>query len=281
MTCLTPNFNVSKQCDVNTDTNDATFTVTAQNTGEVALENCVATDSLFTGGLCPPSGNSSVQVLNPAAPFGLPVPGSQVLTGGATLTTDSCNTVSVTCQAAGTGESITRTAEASCPFTPPNEGCLTRTPGFWGTHPHITDNFLPLTVCGVEINNVNAGNGNSAIEAMCSVGKDGKIMGPQETQLVRQCMAASLNVAASAALEGNCNADFPGTNALLAACCGSESVCAGDVIDGFSVEDCITRLDTFNNQSADTLNFPYKVGPGNSSVCRDSKNNGIVVNPLQ
>jgi hypothetical protein len=40
-------------------------------------------------------------------------------------------------------------------------------------------------VCGVTIDNVSAFNGTSAIEAICSVGQDGKILGPQLTQLVR------------------------------------------------------------------------------------------------
>lgn len=120
---------------------------------------------------------------------------------------------------------------------------------------------------------------------MCSVGTDSKsteggpALGPQMVQLIRQCMAASLNVAASLALDGDCNTDIPGTNALLAGCCGDNSVCTGDIVTGLNVNECIRRLDAFNNTDPDTLNFPFKTGAANPRICQDSKNNGIVVRP--
>ena len=279
VTCQTPGLDVAKDCTVNPDTNEASFTVTATNTGQVALENCVATDNLSPDGLCPNTANPIAQVLDPAAPFGLAAGANQVLTGGATLTSDACNNVSVECVIAGTGDPISGSASDECPYTPEEEGCLTRTPGFWATHPDVTDNYLEIGVCGTTISNVVAGNGNSAIEAMCSVGKDSKIQGPQLTQLIRQCTAARLNVAASLSLEGNCDSDYPGIDELIDGCCGSASVCTGDTVEGLSVNECIYRLDMFNNTEPDTLNFDYPIGRALPGACQDSKNNGVVVYP--
>jgi hypothetical protein len=111
------------------------------------------------------------------------------------------------------------------------------------------------------------------------VGKDGKILGSQLTQLVRQCTAALLNVAASRALEGECLTDFPQLGDLLTGCCGDESVCTGDTVPGFSVGQCINSLDAFNNTGPDTLNFPFRPGPANSRICRAARGNGVVVSP--
>lgn len=49
---------------------------------------------------------------------------------------------------------------------PPEDQCLTRTLGFWGTHPHITQLFLPVTACG-ELTTIAAGSCNSVTEALC------------------------------------------------------------------------------------------------------------------
>jgi hypothetical protein len=162
----------------------------------------------------------------------------------------------------------------------PGEGCLLRTPGFWGNHPHITSLFLPLTVCGVNLNTVEAGSETSATEAICSVGNDGQILGPQLTQLVRQCTAALLNVTASAVGGGNCPGDFPTLESLLNGCCGAESVCTGAPVEGL-IQFCIDQLDAFNN-SPDTLPpfDPFvSPGPADPSKCQDSRNNGVVVTP--
>jgi hypothetical protein len=169
------------------------------------------------------------------------------------------------------------------------EGCLTHTPGFWGNHPLITDRFLPLPVCGVELDTVLAGSGTattppgstSATEAICSVGNDHKILGPQLTQLVRQCTAALLNVAASASGGGNCPGDFPDLESLLTGCCGPMSVCTGDPVPMLTIQSCIDQLDAFNN-SPDTLPpfGPFvSPGPADPSQCQEARNNGIVVIP--
>jgi hypothetical protein len=284
-----PELGVNKVCvDQNTDgIGEVTVTVTA-SAADLDLVNCQATDNLFRDDpTCPTDAGSGIATpvpLNPANPFNVPAGGQVQLTGltpAPPLTADACNNVSVTCTIESTGETLTETASAVCPGVDQGEGCLTRTPGFWGTHPHITGGFLPLTVCGVDLDTVAAGSGTSATEAMCSVGKDGKILGPQLTQLVRQCTAALLNVAASASGGGNCTGDLPPLTALLDGCCGAESVCTGDPVTGFSVNSCIDQLDAFNN-STDTLPpfGPFvSPGPADPSQCQASKGNDVVVDP--
>jgi hypothetical protein len=279
----TPDLNVSKACEAGATPgapDDVTIQVSA-TTADLSFVNCVLSDNIFLEShtCVPPLIGTGTAVLNPA-PFSLTA--GQTLTFNTTvgpLSDNACNVVEVTCTIAGTALQRSARATAVCPGQ--GEGCLTRTPGFWGTHPAITQSFLPLEVCGVTINNTTAGNGTSAIEAMCSVGTDGKILGPQNTQLVRQCMAATLNVAASTRGGGNCEGDNPSLTPLLAACCGADSVCDGHAVPGFDVGFCIAQLDAFNN-SLDTLP-PFgqfrRPGPADSSVCRASKGNGVVVHP--
>ena len=97
-------------------------------------------------------------------------------------------------------DSTSTTCDAQVVCHPPGEGCLTRTPGYWGTHPEITAKFLDpaLESCGEELTTTAVGVTGSITEDLCSVGKDHKLYGsPQEAQLVRQCAAAALNIAAS------------------------------------------------------------------------------------
>lgn len=159
-------------------------------------------------------------------------------------------------------------------------GCLTRTPNFWGMHPEITKQYLEIEVCGITLDNASAGNRFSAIEAMCSTGTDSKILGSQAAQLIRQCTAAKLNVIATTELRGNCLSEFPQIGNVLAACCGNESICTGDAIEGYSIEYCITKLDFFNNTDPDTLNFDYPIGFVNPTACQDARNNGVIVAPM-
>jgi hypothetical protein len=280
-----PELSVQKLCvDQNNDgIGEITVTVAA-SAADLDLVNCQATDNLFRDDpTCPADQGAATPVpLNPPNPFNVPAGGQVQLTGLTPvppLTANACNTVSVTCTIESTGETLTDSADAVCPGA--GQGCLTRTPGFWGNHPHITSQFLPLTVCGVELGTVEAGSGTSATEAICSVGRDGQILGPQLTQLVRQCTAALLNVAASASGGGNCPGDLPPLTSLLNGCCGAESVCTGDPVGGLNIQSCIDQLDAFNN-SPDTLP-PFgsfvSPGPADSSKCRDSRNNGVVVTP--
>jgi hypothetical protein len=257
-------------------------TITAQATAaDLGFVDCHVSDNIFLNDpTCPADVGSGTPVTVAPADFDLPAGTSQDVTGSVgPLTANACNTASITCTVETTGEEVTTDADAVCPA--PGEGCFTHTPGFWGNHPAITALFLNVEVCGVTIDNVEALNGTSAIEAICSVGKDGKILGPQLTQLVRQCTAAALNIAASVEGGGNCSSEFPNLDQQMAACCSAESACTGSPSQGFTVNSCIGILDAFNN-SIDTLDpFGPFVGSqkANPSVCQDSKNNGVVVTP--
>lgn len=271
--CLTPGVDVSKVCvDVNQDGKDDLVRITTMNTGEIDLTTCTVTDDL--AGFGP---------ITPIVPDTFPIllPETTVISEGALpdLTADALNTATVVCTAAD-GHVYNDTGTALCHGQGRGD-CLTRTPGFWGTHPAVTAKYLTVDVCGVTIDNVLPNSSTSSTEAMCSVGKDGKIMGEQMTQLVRQCTAAALNIAATQALGGNCNTSpaTEGIDATYAACCGAESICTDNAVEGYSVNSCIYALDTFNNTPDDTLNFDYPVGKAQPSYCQQSKNNGIVVDP--
>jgi hypothetical protein len=113
------------------------------------------------------------------------------------------------------------------------------------------------------------------------VGKDSKILGPQETQLIRQCTAAALNVAASIEEGGNCGTGPTASiTDTMAACCSGTSICTGDAVEGFSMESCLSKLDAFNNDittiDSDLFKNPGRADP---SLCQRSGNNGVVVSP--
>ncbi len=157
------------------------------------------------------------------------------------------------------------------------EGCLTRTPGFWGNHPDVTANFLPVTSCGRSLDDTLAGAAGSVTEDLCSLGRDKNVYASnQQAQLVRQCAAAALNLVASEDLGGSCGES---ATALFDRCCTScDTVGAG----------CIDDLDAFNN-SRDTLlgesggeislckaGPPCNAEPGQCKLARD---NGVI-NPV-
>ena len=101
--------------------------------------------------------------------------------------------------------------------------CLTRTLGFWGTHPHIAAEYDPVTVCGKEING-QAANTCSTSEALCSSNNDYKANSPY-LQLIAQLTAAKLNLNATATL-------FDG------------ATCNGFEYEGDSIRDIIARCET-------------------------------------
>jgi len=195
------------------------------------------------------------------------------------------NTASVTAEPIdGIGSPVSDTDPATLICTG-NDLCLTRTPGFWGTHPHVTGEFLDIEVCGKPIDNTEAGNGSSSAEAMCMSGQDAKQAGTNMhyLQLVRQLTAAKLNIAASATNEGTC--DTVGgvdIDALIERCesltlCGDTGAKAGKLI---AASLCIEQLDAFNN-SDDTLEVfgPFVTpGPADPTECQEANGNGIIVN---
>ncbi len=161
-----------------------------------------------------------------------------------------------------------------CDGGPPTEiECLTRTPGFWGTHPHITNLFLPVTVCGQPLNVVEAGSCDSATEAMCvSPGRESR-GNRAYSQLVRQLAAAKLNINASLASNGFCGPDI---DARIQEC---EALCDANQ-KTISSSGCIEDLAAFN-ESLDSFPFtppPFdSPGPANPTECRKANGNGVVI----
>ena len=313
--CETAGLNVGKMCedqDVCEGTNNVTIVITNATDDtdpvpyEADLTNCTVTDALLTTGpTCTYGTDTPLSI-----PFSIMgsnsdlTPGPDVADGPVTctgtvvgLTTDTLNSVTVTCEVEDTCDNVetckTKTATATdmC-TTVPCDGCYTRTPGFWGTHPHIADLFVddadddggtnlgPLTSCGVDINQVTAATNYSSTEDMCSVGKDsksfngGESTSNQQAQLVRQCMAASLNIAASSTGGGSCG-DFVDRYDY---CCNT--LCPSGAAGGDLVE-CIGDVTDFNESIDEDFEWegpfdnPFiSPGPANSQYCRDSKNNG-------
>jgi len=162
--------------------------------------------------------------------------------------------------------------------------CLTRTPGFWGTHPHVTVQYLDIEVCGKTIDTTEAGNNHSSAEAMCMSGTDAKKAGSNMhyLQLVRQLTAAKLNVAASLEDGGTCdtvggvNIDDLIERCEAAALCGDSGPKGGSLI---TASGCIGLLDAFNN-SEDTLDVfgPFvSPGPAAPGECQEANGNGVIV----
>lgn len=156
---------------------------------------------------------------------------------------------------------------------PPDDRCLTRTPGFWGTHPHITGLFLPVTVCGETLDAVAAGSCSSATEAMCvSPGRESR-GNRAYAQLVRQLTAAKLNLAATGASGGTCGTEVPARIAECEALCGANQ-------KTISNSGCIEDLAAFN-ESLDTFDVtpaPFdRPGPAQPGECRAANGNGLVI----
>ena len=162
-------------------------------------------------------------------------------------------------------------------------GCFTRTPGFWGTHPAITQAVLGsgLPSCGLVVNTTAAATPVSSTEDICSVGTDSKTnnTSPQQVQLIRQCMAAALNLAATARAPqpGDCNSVAPGITQEFNTCCtGPTSVCDSGAGPGaIDASGCIGILDRFNSLET-TFDIGIGQGSADPSACQASKNNGFL-----
>jgi hypothetical protein len=132
------------------------------------------------------------------------------------------------------------TAEVACE----GEGCFTRTPGYWGTHPDVTSLFLPVTSCGIELNS-----SNEAVQDLCKETPTPQGYLNQQLQLMRQCAAAALNLAATEFFDGDCDGTVPFTNGGIEAridfCCNT--LCPSCSSDKSQIGSCISDLDFFNN----------------------------------
>ena len=158
--------------------------------------------------------------------------------------------------------------------------------------------------CGLLMTETESKTANSAIEDMCSIGKDHKSAQTTNTQLnlERHCMAAALNLAATTLMEGGtCDSEYPGIQSAFNECCGTPapledddllSVCNGG--DGGGTRDisgCIGVIGMFNELSDGNDLDEMDLCPDNeftgfespcsadSSLCRDAKGNNWLNEP--
>ena len=265
--CLNPNFDISKAC-IEDPAAPGTFTadITINNTGDVPL-TCDVEDATFVGN-CPPAG----------APTPLFTDNDNLVGDGETEHVTSvftpgetvCNQATVTCTPNGGDPLEPQLATAVCPVE--GEGCLTRTPGFWKSHLFVVEAVTPVVSCGLELNNHTAGLDGSTVEDLCENNNEAKFgtsppTSSQNTQLMRQCAAAALNLQASEQLELSCeNATVGGAipfddiETRFASCCGvgvpadgasfTRGVCNNNsTLDQITSSGCIDYLDAFNNAS--------------------------------
>jgi hypothetical protein len=143
------------------------------------------------------------------------------------------------------------------PPPPPGEQCLTRTIGFWGTHPWVTNDFTPVTVCGKTLGCSGASNGvsnptclagscTSVIEGLCSIPSEDS--NQAYVAMVRQLTAAKLNLNATAALlDGDtCGGFTYGGETIQQWIATCEALCGASKAT-ISASGCIEALDAFNN----------------------------------
>jgi hypothetical protein len=168
-----------------------------------------------------------------------------------------------------------------CAPPPPEGECLTRTRGFWGTHPHVAAQYDPVTVCGKVIDGQAAGTCSTS-EGLCTSSLDYK-QNPQYLELVAQLTAAKLNLNATAALfEGaTCSGftfDGKSIQEIIAACEANYCNASKQAISGSG---CIEVLDAFNNSEDtgfDQTPAPFDhPGPAQPAQCSASRGNGKAI----
>jgi hypothetical protein len=183
-----------------------------------------------------------------------------------------------------TGSCLAGPSCDSCGEPLDGEACLTRTRGFWGTHPHIADLYDPVTVCGTTITGT-AANSCSTSEALCTSAKDYK-QNPQYLELVAQLTAAKLNLNATAALAvgATCSGFRFNEETILQiiARCDSDmaAICNGSKAT-ISNSGCIEALDAFNNSQDtgfDETPSPFdSPGPAQPEQCQLARGNGKAI----
>ncbi len=295
--CRMADLAVIKSCDRQVGAENH-VTITYENVGDANLVDCVVVDEIFLDDPdCPADVGSATTI--PTSPSGgiSLAPGELGTSTGVVfdLAARACNRATVTCAIEGaldeSGQLKTITATADDLCAPRGEGCYTRTPGFWGTHPQVTELFLPVSSCGLTIDNVGAATEGSAIEDVCWGSRDfqANATSPQQLQLIRQCSAAALNFEVTLDAGGDCESDFPGITQVYGECCSS--LCTSGALGStISMSGCIEALDAFNN-SEDTLScdaganpLPYPFCPGlgangfhgDSAACSEANGNGFV-----
>jgi len=207
------------------------------------------------------------------------------ITGAASTFT---NHATVTCNAA-TGGTVTDSTTANCVVPPPPGNCITRTPGYYGTHPNQTDAIIALAggsvaSCGISITSATGALPNTT-QDLCfnNFDADQNNTSSQQVSLIQQCMAAALNLELSGKgviADGitACQA-FPNIGTIFNNCCvGPTSTCdSGAKFNVISNSGCQTALDNFNNQF-DNVSFPqgFINEAANSSFCSAATGDGVV-----
>jgi hypothetical protein len=161
----------------------------------------------------------------------------------------------------------------------PDDGgaCLTRTRGFWGTHPHIAADFDPVTVCGVVVDGQNAGTCSTS-EALCSNANDLKA-NPPYLQLVAQLTAAKLNLNATGALApgSSCSDWTYGGSSIQTWLETCETNYCGGTKQQISQSQCIEALTAFNESldtGFDVTPAPFdRPGPADTTQCQAASGN--------
>jgi hypothetical protein len=185
-----------------------------------------------------------------------------------------------------------------CEPTPAGEQCITRTLGFWGTHPWITNDYVPVTVCGESLTCDGLATGddpkstpvceyghcNDVMEGLGSIGGELKTNAPY-VAMIKQLTAAKLNLSATEdefdascssfccdlstgnqvwADDGECPAGSQSIQDVITTC---EGLCDASKKD-ISGSGCIECLDAFNKSKDvidDSTPSPFSKPPVDDS----------------
>lgn len=254
-TCLTAQTDVSGSCSAVDKNNDGVFPVVGAFT--LGDSSCFqGTDSSGTVAKCDGTsiepGDCIEMTLNIAGETtGLGLGTAVVVDKEATTCTSSC------------------LAGPSCEPCDKEQGsnhCLTRTIGFWGTHPWIANNYAtaekPVTVCGYPLNCRGADDGKSS--PACLAGSCDSVMeglgsnpggelktNPSYVSMIKQLTAVKLNIAATTAVApaGTRICEdwtYQGKTIQQWIELCESSVCTGSKSQ-ISSSGCIEAFDAFNN----------------------------------
>ena len=177
------------------------------------------------------------------------------------------------------------TSPSTSPTLTPEE-CIKRTPGFWGTHEEVSENYLPIELCGTSINEFDpVGNCTSLTEAVCI--PPGQFKGIENTQLslVRALAAAKLNIKATKENGGSCYnyvlgeafSEYANIEDVIAHC---ETLSCGEVTKSLrgALSACIKEIADFNESKDDVTILPddfEKLGKANGQKCNDANTNSF------
>lgn len=212
-----------------------------------------------------------------------------VLDGGEELSQGECVEVTMTVpgDSTPTGATLALTAadgEETCasdcltgPTCDPaaaDAGCFSRGAGFWATHPGDADMFLPITVCGVDLNTVDLDPAcQSVTEALCVAPGDETNQNDNGgnnayASLVRKLAAAKLNLAATDFLAGSCD---PSIQDRIDEC---EALCGADH-KTIASSGCLGDLSRFNKSNG-ALHLPES-SEADPEFCLEAIHDGVVI----